>query len=65
MLCPELIPESSEVLSLTMKPNNLSPLHKRKKRLLFVSSLSESPGVNQLLLLFFNFIPVLIGSSLM
>lgn len=31
MLCPELIPESSEVLSLTMKPNNLSPLHKRKK----------------------------------
>lgn len=30
MLCPELIPQGSEVLSGTMKPNNLSPLHKRK-----------------------------------
>lgn len=30
MLCPELIPQGSEVLSGTMKPNNLSPLHRRK-----------------------------------
>lgn len=28
---PELIPQGSEVLGLMMKPNNLSPLHKRKK----------------------------------
>lgn len=31
MLRPELVPRGSEVLSLTMKPNNLSPLHKRKR----------------------------------
>lgn len=27
--CPELIPQGREMLSLTMKPKNLSPLHTR------------------------------------
>lgn len=54
VLCPELIPQSSEVLSLTMKPNNLCT--KQKNLLLLMSSLSDSPRVNWLLWPFFYFI---------